>query len=156
MSLQLGPRRVTAPDGVEWRVGRRWVTRRFRWSWKRRGNPAPDALANAGSFPVPDNLDFGEGLLLVAAVTAAALILIPVLFFGIEIIVVGALLAAGVVSRVVLRKPWVVDARSRDSLTAGRELEWNVRGLRQSRELIDRVAADLAAGREPPQSTLPR
>jgi hypothetical protein len=107
-------------------------------------------------LPIPDNLDFGEGLLLVAAVTAAALVLIPVLFFGIEIIVLGALLAAGVVSRVVLRKPWVVDATSRDSLTAGRQLQWNVRGLRQSRELIDRIAADLAAGREPRQSTLPR
>jgi hypothetical protein len=87
---------------------------------------------------------------------AAALILIPLLFFGVELIIVGVLLAAGLVGRVVLRRPWVIEATSVDSATSGRQLEWRVSGWRKSSELIDKVASDLAAGREPPQSTLSR
>ena len=84
------------------------------------------------------------------AAMAAVLVLIPLLFFGVELIVLGAVLAAGVIGRVLLRQPWVIEARSSDPLTSGRELEWRVIGWRKSRKLIDQVAADLAAGREPP------
>jgi hypothetical protein len=154
MSLELGHRRVVAPDGVEWRVGRRWLTRSFRWSWKQRSNIASESLGNVGFVPVSDNVDFGEGLLLIVALVAAVLVVIPVLFFGFELIILGALLAGGLVSRVVLRKPWVIEATAVDPLTSGRQLQWQVRGWRRSRRLIDEVASDLSAGREPPAGTL--
>ena len=93
---------------------------------------------------------------MVVAVLAAVLILIPLLFFGVELIILGALLAAGVLGRVLLGQPWVIEARSSDPLTSGRQLEWRVTGWRKSHKLIDHVASDLAAGREPPLSTLPR
>lgn len=156
MSVQLGPRRVVAPDGVEWRIGRRWLTRRSRLGRPRHGEIASESLLNVGSaWPDFSNLDLGEGLLLVAAVVAIALILIPILFLGIELIIVGALLAAGVMARTLLRQPWVVEARSSDSLTSGRLLEWRVRGWRKSGTLIGQVASDLSAGREPPDAGLP-
>ena len=147
MSGIAGPTSVVAPDGVEWRVARRWSSRRFGWTWQRRG-VASDAASSFGQGI--GGVDFGQGGLVVVAALAAALILIPLLFFGIELIVLGALLAAGVVSRVVLRQPWVIEATSSDPLTSGRHLEWRVIGWRNSNALIDQVASDLAAGREPP------
>jgi len=88
------------------------------------------------------------------AVLAALLIVIPLLFFGIELIILGALLAAGAIGRVMFRQPWVIEARSNDPLTHGRRLEWDVVGWRKSRALIETVSSDLAAGREPPPGTL--
>jgi hypothetical protein len=140
------------PDGVEWSVGRRWSKRRFGWTWKRRGLAA-DAIA--GMSRGIGDVDFQEGGLVVVAVLAALLIVIPVLFFGVELIILGALLAAGVIARVLFRRPWVIEARSDDPLSPGRRLEWHVIGWRKSRGLIERVASDLAAGREPPEGTLP-
>jgi hypothetical protein len=142
---------VVAPDGVEWRVRRRWSTRRFGWTWKRRG-VASDALAGLGQGI--GGVDFREGALVVVAALAAALVLIPLLFFGVELIIIGALLAAGILSRVFLRQPWVIEAASSDALTSGRQLEWHVVGWRRSHKLIDQVVSDLAAGREPPPSML--
>ena len=89
------------------------------------------------------------------AVLAALLIVIPLLFFGIELIVLGALLAVAAIGRMLLRQPWVIEARSNDPLTPGRRLEWHVIGWRKSQALIEKVTSDLAAGREPPQGTLP-
>lgn len=91
MSLQLGPRRVVGPDGVEWRIGRRWLTRRPRLGRPSHGEVASESLLNiCPAWPEVGNVDLGDGLLLVAAVVAVALILIPILFLGIELIVIGA------------------------------------------------------------------
>jgi hypothetical protein len=95
------------------------------------------------------NLDLGEGLLVTAAVIAFLLIVVPVLFFGAELIILGALLAAGVVARTVLRRPWVIEANATDPFSSGRHLEWRVRGWRKSGRLIAQVTSDLSAGREP-------
>ena len=137
-----------APDGVEWQVGRRWSTRRFGWTWSRRGI-ASDALSGLGQGL--GGVDLREGGLVIVAALAAALVLIPLLFFGIELIILGGLLAAGMVGRTALRQPWVIEARASDPLTSGRQLEWHVTGYRKSQKLIDEVACDLAAGREPPR-----
>ena len=88
------------------------------------------------------------------AVLAAVLILIPLLFFGVELVILGALLAAGAIGRMLFRQPWVIEATSNDPLTHGRRLEWHVIGWRKSQALLETVISDLAAGREPPQGTL--
>ena len=83
MALQLGPRRVMAPDGVEWHVGRRWLTRRPKPNRPHRRAITSESVSNLGSgWPDIGNLDLGEGLLVAAAAVAVVLILIPVLFFG--------------------------------------------------------------------------
>ena len=41
-----------APDGVEWQVRRRWSTRRFGWTWKRR-SVAADAVSGLGNGIAP-------------------------------------------------------------------------------------------------------
>lgn len=140
--------RVVAPDGVEWRVGRRWLTRNPKLRRPSRRQIAAES-ANQLSGSGLGNVDLGEGLLVVAAVVAFLFILIPVVFFGIELIILGALLAAAVITHTVLRQPWVIEARSADPLTPGRQLEWHVRGWRNSGRLITQIASDLSAGREP-------
>jgi hypothetical protein len=109
MSPQLGPRRVIAPDGAEWHVGRRWLTSRPRLNRPPGREIASESLSSLGNI---GNVDLREGLLIVTAPIAFLLILIPVLFFGVELIIVGALLAAGVIARTLLRQPWVVEARA--------------------------------------------
>jgi hypothetical protein len=107
-------------------------------------------LSNLGSgLPDIGNLHPGVGLLLAAAALVFVLILIPLLFFGFELIILGALLAGGVIARTARRQPWVVEATSTDPLTPGRRLEWSVRGWRESGKVIDQVASDLSAGRDP-------
>ncbi len=150
MSLQAGPRRVVAPDGVEWSVGRKWMTRRPRLLCRHRSSSGSASLQNLGSVrPDLGGLDLGRELLVLAAVVAVVLVLIPVLFFGLELIMLGVFLAAGVLARTLLGQPWVVEATSIDPLGSGRRLEWRVRGWRRSRNLIAEVAAELAAGNEP-------
>ena len=139
-----------APDGVQWRVGRKWMTRRALLMRRRQSATVSDSLLNLGSvWPDPGGLDLGQELLAIAAVVAVVLVLIPILFFGLELIIVGVLLAAGVVARTVLGQPWVVEAVSSDPLSPGRQLEWRVRGWRRSQRLIAEVAAELEAGNEP-------
>lgn len=99
VSAQLGSRQVVTPDGAEWHVGPIW--------------------------PDPGGLDFGQELFAIAAVAAVLLVLIPILFFGLELIIVGVLLTAGVVARTLLGQPW---------------------GWRTSQRLIAEVAAQLEAG----------
>ena len=156
MPFHVGSRYVVTPDHVEWRVGRRWASRRFDWSWRRHGRIASDSLVEAGGgLPDVGGVDSVPGLLLAAAAVAALLVVIPLLFFGVELIVFGVLAAGGLTARVVSRSPWVVEATSYDPLASDRQLEWRVRGWRRSGELIEQVASDLAAGREPTQHELP-
>lgn len=93
---------------------------------------------------------------MVFAALAAVLMLIAVLLFGAELLILTILLAAGIAGRVLLGQPWLIEARPIDSVSAERQLEWRIIGWRSLSEFIERVASDLAAGREPPQDTSPR
>lgn len=156
MTLHVGPRYVVTPDRVEWRVGRRWASRRFDWNWRRHGRIASESFVEAGAgLPDVGGVDSAPALLLAAAAVVALLVVIPLLFFGVELIVFGVLVAGGLTARVASRKPWIVEATSYDSLASDRQLEWRVRGWRRSGELIEQVASDLAAGREPTRRELP-
>ena len=71
---------------------------------------ASESLSNLGNI---GNVDLGEGLLIATAALAFVLILIPVLFFGAELIILGALLAAGMTARTLLVSPgWSRQRRS--------------------------------------------
>jgi hypothetical protein len=131
------------PEGVEWRIGRRWFTGR-----EHLGRGTGDGFRDSW-FDVPDigSFDLGDGLLFSLIALAVVVILIPILFFGAELIVVGVILAAGILTRVFGLKPWVVEAKAVEP--AARRVEWQVRGWRKSRRLIGDVAGDLAAGRKP-------
>jgi hypothetical protein len=81
---------------------------------------------------------------------ALAVVVIPLLLFGIELIVLGLVIAAAIVGRALLGRPWIVQARRVGGATPA--LTWNVTGWRRSARLIDEVAGALADGRDPSPS----
>jgi len=151
MGILLGSRRVTTPSGMEWRVARRWSSRRLpRWRRVKLGEGAERTADVAWSIPPLDigGLEDLEALIAVVAVAAIlVLVVIPLLLFGIELIVLGLLVAAGIVARSMLGRPWVVQATpSGDSAGA---LAWEIKGWRRSSQLIESVSSELASGLTP-------
>lgn len=130
-------RTATAPDGSKWKLGRKWFPHR----------PGFEG-ADTGDLSFPDLGDaddiFGAILLAVFAVIAAvflALLLFNVVVLALEITIVVLGLIIGLFSRVVLRKPWTVFAKSGPHL-----VERHVVGWRGSRRLIDELAGEVESG----------
>jgi hypothetical protein len=91
--------------------------------------------------------DIPVALLLVVGTIVVLVVLIPLLLFGIELILLGLAVAAGILARGLLGRPWVVQATHRDGSAAGRG--WRVVGLARSGRVIDEVALALGSGLEP-------
>jgi hypothetical protein len=92
-----------------------------------------------------------EDLPVVLLVTVGALVLLvvllPLLLFGIELILLGVAVAAGILARGLLGRPWVVQATRRDATAS--PLGWRVVGLTRSGRVIDEVALALGNGLTP-------
>jgi hypothetical protein len=100
------------------------------------------SIVDVGDFDSPWALLAG-----VAIGIVLVLVLIPLLLFGIELIVAGLLLAAGIVARSALGRPWIVQAIPSGDPSGA--LNWEIKGWNRSAQLIDEVAAELAAGITP-------
>jgi len=152
--------RVVAPDGREWVVRRRWLPRlggetlwgrfhrRFRQTVRRAGDVAD---ADPGCLEV-----VGEGIVAAIAIIVFVLVLIfvavPLLVAIVDIVILLLLALLGVLARVVLRRPWLVEARAND----GTALEWKVVGWRASGEWRREMAELLQAGVSlPPRQPTP-
>lgn len=95
----LGRQIVTAPDGVQWRVGRRWLSHRvphlWRRPWKRRkgngdeGGWLDPTVAFEAADPSAGGIGLAVGLFLVLAV--AVFVLLPLLGLALELVVAIAL-----------------------------------------------------------------
>ena len=133
-------RTVTAPNGTRWKLGRRWFPR---WAVLWRKDP--------GDVPDVPSFDDDTGILAmifltIFAVIAAiflALVLFNVIAIAIELLIFILALIVGLFSRVVLRKPWTVYAKSRHITHERHAVGW-----RGSRRLIDDMAARLGSGLE--------
>ena len=150
---------VRARDGRTWVVRRRWVPRlghesiwsrfhrRFRSTIRRVGDAAD---ADPGCLEV-----IGEGvvvaLALVVAIAVLVFIVVPFVVAMIDIVLVVLLAALGLAGRVVLRRPWTVEARD----DQGRHLTWRVVGWRASGQHVHTVEEMLASGIVPPGATSP-
>jgi hypothetical protein len=82
---------------------------------------------------------------LIVVLVLAVFVLVPLLLFGIELVIVGVAIAAGIVGRVVLGSPWIVLAESADAPGVG--FAWKVSGWRRSARLITEIADAMKAGR---------
>jgi hypothetical protein len=116
-----------------------------RWRKVNLGKPSGEALFSIPDIGGPD--EFAAGLALIVAAFVFALVLIPLLLFGIELIIVGLLVAAGVLGRSLLGRPWIVEATCAGQVE--HPLAWKVVGWRRSRRLVGQVAAQLSSGLEP-------
>jgi hypothetical protein len=141
---------VIAPDGSRWRVRRRWLEQplpalRKRLRERRADLNAGDAL---------DALWFADGIDSVAPAVAIGIfavlvvvVVLPLLGVAIELLVLLVLLGAGVFSRVVLRRPWVVEAQCLDD--GGRSIDYAVPGWRASSRAIEELRRTIAAAGPP-------
>lgn len=153
----MAERRVSTPEGQVWNVRRRWVPRLGQetlWQRFRRRIHRTFERATEGAEADPGCLaDFGEGLVAGVAILLFVLFLVfvavPLLVAVVDVLIVLLLAALGVLARVVLRRPWVVEARS-----GTRTVIWRVVGWRASGEQRDRVAEWIAStGTVPPEGT---
>lgn len=155
MKIRLGSKQVTTPSGEEWSVGRRWISRRLpRLRRLRLDREVEPGLDSGWQLPGDIDLDLDLGLdelgvVIVLIVLAALLVLlaVPLLLFGIELIVIGLLIAAGIASRIVLGHPWVVTATPKSDDAS--VLIWEIKGWRNSGDLIEKVSTELASGATP-------
>jgi len=91
----------------------------------------------------------GLVLLVLLVVTVVLFVfVVPLVLAVVDVVVVLAIAGAGLLARVVFRRPWTVEARADD----GTVLSWQVVGWRASRERRDEIAQLLAAGVTPPVS----
>ena len=135
------------PSGIEWRVGRRWTSRGLP-RWRSRVGRDADQVLEGVSIVDVGGLDSPWALLAgIVVVIVLALVVIPLLLFGIELIIAGLVLAAGIVARSALGRPWIVQATPSGNPSG--TLSWEIKGWGRSAQLIDEVATELAAGLTP-------
>jgi hypothetical protein len=143
----IGAKRVTAPDGTTWQVGRRWLPDKPE-IWRRdrgrdRDSPAGDVISELGFAGFSDSLAAAAiWFVAVVLIVVLTIILLPFLVLVLEILLVALLLVGGLGGRLFLRKPWTIRARSDE----GRELTWRASGWRRSGRVRDDAAAALALG----------
>ena len=139
-------REVVAPDGTRWSVGRRWLPRRWRGPrWRRTGDGIdliPIDLAEGGLTGALIGLAIAVGVVLFVVFLAPLLVLL------VEILIAVVLVAGVVLGRVLLRRPWIVEARPANRATKA-AFTWRVVGWRESGRVIEEVSGALASGADP-------
>jgi hypothetical protein len=154
---------VSTLDGSEWRIRRRWLPHRdgagvrARFGTHRRQRAEKRAeRGDDGPHKWFDVVDVGDGFLeggWVMVVIAGTLVLVvltvsfggPLLLLGIDLAWFVAVLVVGAFSRLVLRRPWSVEAVAED----GTRREWKVKGYRDAGRLRDALAGEFSRGLDP-------
>src|SRR3954470_17553896 len=135
-------RKVTSPDGRTWTLGRRWMPARRKLGRVDIGDIGiPDVSGGLDDLGIVGTII--AAILLAHAGVVIALVLFNVLAIAIEFLIVLVALVAGVVGRVVFRRPWTVFARWG---AAGHYRP--VAGWPAGRRALDEMAARLSSGSE--------
>jgi hypothetical protein len=147
-------RTVVGDDGRTWSVRRRWSPRPgVRPSWeraRRRTKRSTDGATTAGDVSLVSALLIQDGAVLlrwaIIAVVAVVLLFVTTFLLAVELAVLALVVLMGVTSRILLRKPWTVEAVS----DTGDRLTWTAVGWRASTARRDEIAGLLRAGITPP------
>ncbi len=146
-------RQVRAPDGRPWSVRVVWMPRHHAWlgGWRRRDRDLSTGVEDLIDAPSTGSgsgggFDWGDDLLVGLAVAVAVVVfagffwwlLLPVLLLVLDLAVVLILLGAGVLTRVVLRRPWTIEARSGDAVYETTVVGWRA-ALRERDATADRL-----------------
>jgi hypothetical protein len=136
---------VSSPDGDRWLVKRRWSNRplpdvRRRWGKKNR-----DRAASAGLETAFWGLDSSIVATVVAAVVVAlaVFVFLPLIGIAFELILLFLLISSGILGRVFLRRPWIVEATNLDH--PERSTTFRVKGWRRSGQAIEELARTIPA-----------
>ena len=137
-------RKVTGPDGRQWKLGRKWFPR-----FKRIGKA--DVTDFGPDLPGFDGLDdlgiVGAIFAVILAVIVAiflALLLFNVIALAIELTILIVLTITGLIGRILFRKPWLVFASTNGALAHAEVVGW-----RASRQWLRDAETRIASGLEP-------
>jgi hypothetical protein len=147
--------KVVDPDGTDWTVRRRWLPRyegrglRERLRQRRArsaGRQAHDVLRWYDRLGIPfadDSLTAViVSLLVIGGLILLVLFGIPALLALVDLALVLAVTAAGLIGRLLFRRPWTVEARA----TTGDLHEAHVVGWRRAGELAAAMARSIENG----------
>jgi hypothetical protein len=146
-------RRFTAPDGVTWSIRRRWIPHRegtgVRARFRKHRRPRherPSRFRNGA-----DVIDIGVDIEAFVIAVGVVIFLITMLLFGWPIVLLGIdaiwllrIGTLGLLGRVVLRRPWRVEAVSDDE-----RRQWHVQGFRNAGNEHDELARRSQLGQNP-------
>ncbi len=136
---------VTSPDGERWRVKRRWTNRPLpdlKRHWREReGDPPWDVGSDVSFLDLDDGIvaSIAVGILIVLLV----LVLWPLLGLAFELILLFLLLTSGILGRVFLRRPWIVEATNLDN--PGLSTAYPIKGWHRSGQAIEELARAIPA-----------
>jgi hypothetical protein len=154
---------VTSPDGDRWRVRRRWLDRglpKLGKGFRRGRKEAEDSGFLDGAFAFEGLA--GTAIALVAIVVAVVMVvvLLPLIGVALELVLLVLLLASGLFGRVVMRRPWTVEAIDLDD--GERSVAFAVTGFGEAGRAAEELAATISVSGPPRQlpqgtrTTLPR
>ena len=138
------PLKVTDPSGEDWVVRRRWMPRTPRWRRlvKRRAGHGSKGKARSRLDVADLPIDFEPFLTIAAVIGAIALMIwfgIPLLLFVLETLWLLVILIVGIAAKVLLRRPWTIEAAKRGSAVHS----WQIVGWRASSASIERLAEEI-------------
>jgi hypothetical protein len=150
---------VVTPDGTTWQVRVVWLprwralARRF-GGWRRRRR---EGREEKSGWDLPD-VGASDELLVVVAVVVGMVVfgllfwflLLPLLLLALDILVVLMLLVLAIPARVLLRRPWSVEAVEISSGHPGQQFHTQVVGWRRALAVRDEIARQLQKGRPTP------
>ncbi|MGH2907413.1 MAG: hypothetical protein ACRDKI_11700 [Solirubrobacterales bacterium] len=147
---------LRAPNGDRWRVKRHWAKRPRYGFFKRDNWPldgvSPLDFADLGFADSFSGLIFG----VIAAIAIflfflfVVIVLMPLLGVVIEVAVLVGLVSSGIFGRVVLRRPWTINAVNVDNPLESRD--YKVVGWARSRQAIAALRQTIATT-GPPSTT---
>jgi hypothetical protein len=136
---------VRTPEGVEWRLERRLVRPSFRRPrWPGRGELDEFTLRLIG--PPPFDGDLLSGLAIFVAAIAVVLIVVPLLVFGIELVLFALVASAALLGSVIVTPHWRICATNAHT---GDVYEREIAGSRASAAALAQLAELISAGHEP-------
>ena len=145
---------VVTPAGTTWQVRVVWLprwrtlTRRF-GGWRRRRR---ERRNEKSGWDLPDVAGSDELLVVIAAVLGLVVFgllfwfLLPLLLLALDILAVLVLLALAIPARVLLRRPWTVEAVPVSSGHPGQRFHTQVVGWRRALGVRDEIARQLQEG----------
>jgi hypothetical protein len=136
---------VNSPDGDRWRVRRRWMNRPLPTLRGRWGRQDGETAVKRGMDVV--SIDPTESILATIAgfvlVVLIVFVFFPLIGVAFELALVFLVLSSGILGRVVLRQPWIVEAANLDH--PDRSTAFAVKGWRRSGEAIEALTQAIPA-----------
>jgi hypothetical protein len=147
---------VTSPDGRAWKVRRRWVERPLPNLRKRfrRGQEEVKGEGMLDGLLVVDATEGWAFLAIAILIGVVVLILLPLLGIALELIALLLVFAYGLVARIVLRRPWIVEAAEVGD--AEERIAFAVEGRRDSSAALRELRTAIASAGPPKRLTVGR